>query len=216
VPYLVEAGLRHVRTTVTWRAERIPRKTLVHVTGLDPSSHLIALEIEATSPEYFSRDVRVIEPIVDPRGPAGERTLGSGRFVKTEEARRAPLRVEVAEPAGTSVTLEVGDGDNAPLEVAAVSADLTRRRVNFVFQPGERLTLVSGNAAAAPPHYDLALVATRVLSSPAEAASLAPAEPSPPPPAKVPRWFWLFVLAAAGLLLLALARTLKGEPQPPA
>ena len=102
------------------------------------------------------------------------------------------------------------------LLVGALAADLTRRRVNFVFQPGDRLMLVSDNAAAAAPNYDLALVADRVLASPAEAASLGPLEKSKEAPKAVPRWFWLFVLAAAGILLFALGRTLKREPERPA
>jgi hypothetical protein len=85
--------------------------------------------------------------------------------------------------------------------------------VNFLFAEGDELRFLSGNDAASPPSYDLALIAARVLSAPAEAATLGPAHTIVIEHPKAPAWFWIFVFAAAVMLLLALARILT---QPPA
>ena len=60
--------------------------------------------------------------------------------------------------------------------------------------------------------FDLALVAAKVLSSPAEPATLGQARSILEPPKTTPAWFWIFVLAAAVILLVALGRTLTQTP----
>jgi hypothetical protein len=215
VPYLVESTPRHVRGAVTWRIERAPRRTLVRIDGLATETNLAALEVDVASPDYFSRPFRVVETLVDRRGPTGERELGSGTFIKTEDGPRVPMHVALARPSGPSVTIEIDDGDNAPLDVTGVASDLTRRRINFVVQPNDRLTLASDNPSASPPHYDLTLIADKILSSPAEGASLGPAVPPGEAARTTPRWFWLFVLASALVLFFALARALSREPERP-
>ena len=86
----------------------------------------------------------------------------------------------------------------------------------FLFAPGDHLTLLTDNPSAPPPRYDLALIAKRVLASPAGAATLGEVvkEESPPAPTTTPRWFWAFVLVAVGALLFAFMRTLRAEPGP--
>jgi hypothetical protein len=116
---------------------------------------------------------------------------------------------------GTRVAIHIADGDNAPLAVKSVAAETARRRVNFLFAPGDELRLLSGNDAASPPSYDLRLVAERVLMSPAEAATLGPSRSIVVERAPTPAWFWVFVLAAAVVLLLALGRTLTQPPGAP-
>ena len=56
---------------------------------------------------------------------------------------------------GPHVTIQVANGDNAPLVVASLSAEKSRRRVNFVFDSGDELRLLTGNDAANVPQYDL-------------------------------------------------------------
>jgi hypothetical protein len=82
-------------------------------------------------------------------------------------------------------------------------------RLDFVYRPGEKLTLLSGNPQARPPAYDLAMVASAVLSAPAEPARLepAPAAPEDRKPAR-PAWFWAAVAGAILLLLFQLRRVL--------
>ena len=141
--------------------------------------------------------------------------LGTARLVRVAGAPREPLRVAIAQPGESQIVVRIADGDNAPLTVAGVRAHVTRRRIDFVFAPGDRLTLVTDNPQAGSPRYDLALVAEKVLSSPAEAASLGEMTRAAEGGKKTPAWFWLFVLAAALVLLFAVGRALRQEPAPP-
>jgi hypothetical protein len=90
-----------------------------------------------------------------------------------------------------------------------VAADVTRRRLDFVFAAGDELRLLWGSDSASPPTYDLALIAEHVLASPADPATLGPARAITTAPKSTPAWFWIFVFAAAVVLLFALARMLK-------
>ncbi len=117
----------------------------------------------------------------------------------------------VSAPEQDAIEVEIDNGDNAPLVVTSAAVIWEVRRLDFVFEPNDRLALVRGNAGLGSPRYDLALVAGRVLSSPAGAATLGKvAERSAAPP-KVPGWFWGFVVAAAALVVVALARTLRAD-----
>ena len=80
--------------------------------------------------------------------------------------RRAPRSTRHDRRSRTATTL--------PSSSAGLSAEKSRRRVNFVFDSGDELRLLTGNDAANVPQYDLALVAAKVLSSPAEPAALGP------------------------------------------
>jgi hypothetical protein len=214
VPYVVETEPRPTRVALGFRPERVGPHTVVHLDGIAESNSAVeGIELAITAPEYFSRLVSVSEVLSDPRGRTERRSLGNKRLVKAAGDAVSTFRVPILPPSGGDVTIDVDDGDNAPLVIASVFAEKSRRRVNFLFADGDELHLLSGNESATPPGYDLALVAERVLSSPAEPATLGEAhaikaEPKPPAPA----WFWLFVAGAAIILLFALARTLA-EPR---
>lgn len=208
IPYIVEAEPRHKRSPVGFRAEHVGGETILYLDGVDGET-VEALELEASSPEYFAREVSVVEQPFDARGKTDLRQIGAARWVKAAGQPLAPLRIPISPPTGPHVTVHVVDGDNAPLAVSNVAADATRRRLNFVFVAGDELRLLSGRGSAVPPSYDLTLIAERVLSSPAEPATLGPARAITTAPTSTPPWFWVFVFAAAVVLLLALARTLK-------
>jgi hypothetical protein len=216
VPYVVESKPRRSEVALGWRVESANHRTILHLTGLEPDRAVEALEIDVTGPDYYSRELTVVEPTSDPRGPTGERMLGSGRLAKTAETPLGPLRVAIGQPSKPEILARIEDGDNAPLTIAGVRAIVLRRRLNFVFAPNDRLTLFTDNPLAAPPQYDLALVAERVLGSPAEAATLGAFARTVETKKPVPSWFWLFVAGAALILLWAVARALRQEPSPPA
>jgi hypothetical protein len=213
VPYIVETEPRRTRIPLAFRVERAGGVTSLHIEGIErDTAHLEAIELEITSPEYFERDVVVFEQLYDPRGKSHSRQIGSAHFVKAAGRLPAPFRVAITEHHGPHLTIQIADGDNLPLVVTSVSAEKSRRRVNFVFDSGDELRLLSGNDAASTPQYDLALVAAKVLSSPADAALLGPPSPIVAERKPTPGWFWIFVLAAALILLFALGRTLSQNP----
>jgi hypothetical protein len=216
VPYIVEREARHARFPLTHRVERKGKETHVLLDGLSAEKALQAIELEIAAPEYFSRQITVYERTTDDRGATPPRIIGSMRLVKTAEAPASRFRVPVALPEHPNLEIVVDDGDNAPLVVQTATAEVGRRRLNFVFEAGDDLKLLSGNDQVPVPSYDLALVAARVLASPAEAATLGEARTiakTPRPPA--PGWFWIFVFAAAVILFVALGRTLTGTPAKP-
>ena len=216
VPYIVEAEPRPTRFPLAVRVERLAGITRVHFDGIDPNKAPIhAVELEITGPEYFERDVQVLEQLYDARGKTEQRSLGSGRFVKSGNAPASPFRVATRPPSGSQFMIQIAERDNAPLEIAGATAESSRRRLNFVFAPGDELKLLSNNDAASAPQYDLALVAAKVLASPAEPATLGQARSIALPPKSTPGWFWMFVLAAALILIVALGRTLAQTPSKP-
>ncbi len=194
-----------------WHVEPGHRETVLQITGIDTRKNIDALEVEIASPDYFVRDVSVVEATSDARGTTGERVLGSAHWVKTADEPHRPMRLSLARPAESTITLHIADQDNAPLGVAAVAADVALRRMDFVFAPADRLMLLTGNSTVEAPHFDLALVAEQVLGSPAEAAALGSPQEQQAVAHETPRWFWVFVLAAALLLVLVLARVLRQE-----
>jgi len=157
----------------------------------------------------------VVEQTSDARGPTGERVLGSARWVKTANDPRRPLRISLAKPTQSSVTLHISDDDNAALGVASVAAEVALRRLDFVFAPGDHLMMLAGNTQVGAPRFDLALIAGQVLSSPAAAAELGASEEQATATHETPKWFWVFVLAAALVLVLVLGRVLSQAPAVP-
>src|SRR6185503_7210693 len=123
--------------------------TSIRLDGIGQERAIVeAIELEIHSPEYFERDVQVLEQLSDVRGKTHLRQLGSAHFVKAADRPPSSFRVAVTAPSGPEVTIQIADGDNAPLVVAQVHAEKSRRRVNFVFAAGDDLRLLSGNDAA--------------------------------------------------------------------
>jgi len=210
IPYVVERGARSRTLPATLRSSQKESRTLVEVSGFDPADRPDAVTLSAASPEFFSREVRVFEVEHDARGPAGERVLGTARWERQPGAPPALWTIPIAPPQEKTVTVEIENGDNAPLAVARAQLHVPFVRIDFVPPPGETVTLLSDNPQASAPRYDFAMVADRVLAAPAQPATLGPAAAAAPP-VGLPRWFWAAVAAAALLVLASLARTLRTE-----
>ena len=211
VPYIVESMPRARSRTVGFKARQEGAQTIVSVGSIRALPPVSSVVLSASSPPYFQRSVSVIETIEDRRGPVQRRVLGSATWVKAPEEPFSPLTIPVEVPSTDAIEVVVDNADSAPLEVASFAVGWTVRRINFPYEAGEKLALLSGNPGAGSPRYDLVMVAGRLLSSPARPASLQPAA-ARAPAAGVPKWFWGFVVAAAVLVVLALARTLRSEP----
>jgi hypothetical protein len=225
VPYVVERAAHRERRLVSARISQRETRTIVEIPDLVAPSDVDAFEVSASAPAFFSREAIVLEQEFDARGAAGTRVLGSASWEKRAEEEARPLTIPVARPATRSVRIEIENGDNASLTIGPVAVWTSVPRIDFVYRPGEQLTLVTGSvdALAPAPRYDLELVATRVLAAPAQPAKLA-ARPAPATPGETrgPRWLWIPVVAAVLLVALVLARTLRGSsggasspPSPP-
>ncbi len=208
VPYLYEDTLHHARQTLTPSVAQGGGKTVLTLANLTAFRQIDGIELTATGPDYFRRNVSVVESVNDARGPIAERTLGSGIWERRPGQPAAPFALSVLAPGGATVTVRIDDGDNAALTLGAVSVERSVRRIDFVRASGDSLSLLTGNAAASAPSYDLSLLAAALLAAPADAAQLEPARDIAPPSSGTPKWFWAAIIVAAFAVAAALARTL--------
>lgn len=208
VPYLFERAAHRERHPVASRVSTRETKTVVELTGLRDVETVDTVEITALAPAYFSRQAVVLEQLIDDRGAAGTRVLGAAAWEKRENEPSALLSIPIARPTSSRIRLEIENGDNAPILIGRTAVWTSVPRIDFVFSPGEKLTLVSGNPDTVAPRYDLELVAARVLASPAQAARLSGRTTTHVRP-KRPAVLWVAVAAAAGLVALVLVRTLR-------
>jgi Protein of unknown function (DUF3999) len=133
------------------------------------------------------------------------------------EADPPPLTFTAPERGARSLELEIDEGDNAPLPLVSAELLLPSYALRFV-SPGTPLTLLYGNPGAAPPRYDLALLAPRLFGESSREVTLAsvpPAEGSDGA-SRERKIFWVVIGAAAVVLLLTLTRLLSGVSAPTA
>ena len=212
VPFIVEQGSHEHSSEIRFDVENHGTTTRARLDGLPAGGAVDAIELRASEPDYFSRAVGIEEEERDARGVTGTRTLGGARWERRPGEPAPVLRIAITRPADAShrVFAVIENGDNVPLTLSGARALTSARRVDFVYRPGEKLTLLSGNPQARPPAYDLAMVASAVLAAPAEAARLqAPAPVASPKKETRPAWFWAAVAAAVLLLLFQLRRVLE-------
>lgn len=104
----------------------------------------------------------------------------------------------------TDVDVVIDDGDNPPLPITSAKLLLPGYALRFT-APGGPLTLLYGASIAAP-HYDIALISSRLLAQPARELTLPPFARSEPHVEK--RVFWIAIVAAVAVLLAILGRLL--------
>jgi hypothetical protein len=170
-----------------------------------------------TTGRVFEREVTVRgERPPDPRTGERWQTIRSVAWRHVDGERPAPpLTIELPSLAGTSVLLDVDDGDNSPLPVTAARLLLPASRLRFVRVDDAVLVLAYGAPGLPAPRYDLGLLAPRILG--ASAVEIAPS----PERAGVAsdatersqvldrRIFWGVLAGAVVVLLVVLARLLR-------
>jgi hypothetical protein len=176
-----------------------------------------------TSERVFERRVVVR---ADRRRDAGPRTEPIVRL-HTATWRHADLRhpasaltIPLPPLDGTTVWIDVDDGDNRPLPIASVRLLLPTRRLRFVRTSGMDPVLAYGAPDLEAPRYDLALLAPRVLGAsaheidlPAEtpSASASDDEPAERSARTQRRVFWGVLAVAVLVLVGVLVRLLRVE-----
>ena len=122
-----------------------------------------------------------------------------------------PLRI-------TDLSLVIDEGDNAPLPLRDATLLLPSYRLRFFREGSAPLTLLYGRSDLAPPRYDLALLAPRLLGAPARdvtpGAEHGAANVTGVTPTIV---FWCALALAVLALLVLIARLLRpGDDAPSA
>lgn len=207
VPYLLEA--RAEPTVVDLPAPAAagapprPGTTLHAVPLAEPALPASRLVLTTTS-RLFERRVRVHAD--RPQAEGGPHLLAEATWRHADPDRPAPpLTVALPALATPRLLVEVDDGDNAPLPLAAARLLLPGWRLRFV-HPGPALRLLHGAEGVEAPRYDLALLAPRLRGAPAPEIELGPAAPPAAPARLRPAtlaWGALLLGVAAMLWLLA-------------
>jgi hypothetical protein len=149
------------------------------------------------------------------------RRLHAAAWRHADLERPAPaLTVPLPPLDGTTVWIDVDDGDNRPLRIVAVRVLLPTRRLRFLRANGMDPVLAYGAAGLAAPRYDLTLLAPRILGAPAHeidaVPETAPSAGSPEEPGAAGdragrRIFWTVLAVAVLVLVGVLGRLLRVE-----
>jgi hypothetical protein len=226
VPYLVERGsepltldltLERLSTLPKGLAARRPVPSVYRVRW--PYERLPAPRLVLTTPaRVFRRSVAVgrqREPNRDARDPWVEQIAAAAWVHAEQDTPAQALTLQLPTMLNEKEILVIVDeGDNAPLPIATAQLLLPAYRLRFFRQQGSALRLAYGRADLEPPRYDLALLSTQVLSSPATDVTAA-AEPGGAEPLGheliSPRLFWILLAATVVVLLIMIARLLRRE-----
>lgn len=192
VPQRVDAG----RSLSRYRL-RLPYDTL------PGSIHLVI----TTSARVFERTVRVVRTADERRGRE-EAEIAQAQWRNSDpETAAAPLTFDVTLRGTTAIDLLIDEGDNAPLSLSSIDLFLPSYALRFE-HPGGALAILYGNNSVAAPHYDLALLAPRILTEPAREVSMKKPAAAAPAGKREIRYFWIAIVAAAIVLLALFARLL--------
>jgi hypothetical protein len=177
-----------------------------------PSARLVL----ATSARVFDREVRLVEiPAAGRKGrEPEERTVAQAAWRHADPETSAPqLTLDLPSGPSTRYDLLVEEGDNSPLPLDPPRLLLPANRLRFFYPAGASLDLLYGQPDLAPPRYDLALLAPRLLGETAREIALTPEghrAPEPDAEATGRKIFWGALVGAVLVLLLVLGRMLRG------
>jgi len=210
VPYVFEQGERHVRRNVAFKTAERGQTTELTFAGADvPRAD--RLELSATAPDYFERNVVVLQDVFDRRGVTEQREIGSVTWRRAPGQPAAVVTMSLGPSRGPTFVAKIDNQDNPPLALGPATIDVAFRRVDFAFRSGDELTLLTGNPAALTPKYDLALLARAVMAPPAGPATFGPVTAREARTGVAKGWYWGASIVSGGILVLLLLRALKPE-----
>jgi hypothetical protein len=183
------------------------------------------------TPALFSRNVSISVTPAAPTAAAGPPVTSHGNLFRVHQAQNGRridedrLGVDVVAAqfdAATKWTVAIDNGDDAPLTLASVRAQMLERDLCFDFVSGGNYTLYYGDAALAAPRYDYA-----ALYAPQEDGVRIAAGAEQPNPAYQPRpdarpftekhpaLLWLALVAVVVLLGAIALRSANRSAQTP-
>ncbi len=187
-----------------------------------PSLPLSSLSF-TTNASYFKRGVRLYDEGTNERGATYQRLLAQALWTHTPEMKEGKLSLALNQRlAGNRLVLEIDNGDNQPLRIENFQAWYTLDRIFFkVPDENGQIFLYYGNDKAAPPRYELDLIASQLM-----AAEKGKAAAGPEQALRGPSWsgsgmlagnagvvFWVALAVVVAALLFIIARLLP--PQKP-
>jgi hypothetical protein len=226
IPYLVERRDEPLSLSLPALARRArkgdPPSLSRHRVELPYPSLPEARLVLATTARVFEREIRLVEVPAFPfhREEEPERTVAQAAWRHADPQTPAPrLILDLPSVPSTRFDLLVEEGDNSPLPLAPPRLLLPANRLRFFYPAGASLELLYGQPGLAPPRYDLALLAPRLLGESAREIAPGPelhGSPEPDVEATQRKIFWGALIAAVLVLLLVLGRMLRARPESPA
>jgi hypothetical protein len=115
----------------------------------------------------FQRQFRIFERLVGPDGNSYDYTLASDQWIRTPQPGVPDNHVFELQDRTHSDTvwIETDNGDNPAIALGTAQVVYPVERLIFKVADTDGLSLAYGNKAANAPHYDLSLVAGRLLTS---------------------------------------------------
>lgn len=154
-----------------------------------PGLPVRALVLDVAGAGPLLRTASVTEPRLQGAGLA-PRLLGEAglRRAQRNDVSATDLRIPLDAPEGSELDLRVLDGNNPPLVLAGVQAELAPQPWIYFETAGPGpVTALCGDRGLAPPHYDLEALRDRLDPAGGAAARWGPASPVPPGSADLAR-----------------------------
>jgi hypothetical protein len=167
-----------------------------------------------TPARVFDRELIVMsEPRQsDSRRASVTRSIAGRRWAHADPDTPAPPLVIDIDPAdSTDLLVVVDEGDNQALPLSPPRLLLPAYRLRFFRDSEAPCLLLYGQRDLAPPRYDLALLATRLVGAPAHEIAAGPEQAAPPPATSTipPAVFWGVLILSVIVLLGIVARLLR-------
>jgi hypothetical protein len=168
----------------------------------------------------FERSMSLYEQLADERGTPYRHLLGTALWKQTPERKSKDFALVLdSAPRSGTFFLETENGDNPPVELEQFQMAYPVTSILFKAWPGDQLFLYYGQERAAPPRYDLSLVAGQMLAAEKNVAQLSAEEPlkralrDENQAGQGGIVFWGILAAVIVVLLLVISRLLP-KPQP--
>jgi hypothetical protein len=161
----------------------------------------------------FERHIALRSPLDERHGREARQLLAADWRGIDPGAAPPQLTLDLSCCTGpAALELLVDEGDNAPLPIVAAELRMPAAELRF-YHPGTPLVLLYGNAAAAAPRYDLALLASRIAAQKAQPLTLGAPPAARPSPDETgsKQWFWVALVVAVAALLALLARLIAAR-----
>ena len=225
VPYIVERTSisRAIVPSVTMTNDAKEPRVSRWLLGLSQTNLPVTrLACVATTP-LFQRDMGLYESGADERGQIFMRILGQSNWTRTPDSKNKEFGLALDQsPQTGSLILTTDNGDNPPLQLEQFKFFYPATRILFKAAPGEELSLYYGNASAAPPRYDLSLVAGQLLAADKNTASLVDEESlqksswhATEIAGNANYFFWGVLALVVVVLLIVISLLLPKATQPP-
>lgn len=221
VPYVIERTSREWQLPLTAVPDRDPDRPRLGRWKIAVPRNLPITRLTLTSHQpLFQRFLQLMDTPADPRVSSRNRLLAAESWTRTPQSADVPFTLRLASPPqGSTLILEVDNGDNAPLEIDQVSAWYPVVRLLFRAADTQPVTLRYGDRSLPAPAYDVGLVATELLNADAAEARFSEhpaALPTAAPEARKPaRYAFWIALGAMVLSLLTVIGRLVPKPDKP-